>query len=369
MVDTLLERHVAESLARALRSRGHVVHETGQVRVGYELPRTDWQRVKMRKITRELIARKPDVVIAIRSSVFLPEHLQQMREAGITTVVWFADDPLMYKIHTAEVAPHYDITLHTATAPALRMYERELGVRGFGFPFWTDDVAFPRRYDPTKCDLDLVFIGNTHNEYKRWRYRWIADLPLTTAIYGAVHEDPAGIHAGQARDDESLGIASARGRLGLNISQRFSDHAGDDFDYPGLADFGEFSLPSRIIQLAATGVPPVSFVSSRRAAADTKRLFPPAFTVRSADELVALVKRVGNDFDALRAASERAHQWYRKHYTAEARVRFLELLLSNPEAWKSLSATDRAVAFLEKWGAPPKRRLLPRAIFSRFRSP
>lgn len=358
---------MAESLARAFRRRGHQVYATGKVWKGTELPRTDKQRQKMDGVVDKIIAKRPDVVFAVRSSAFLPEQVQRMRESGITTVVWFADDPLLYRVHSAEVAPHYDLCLHTATEPALRMYEEELGVRGFGFPFWTDDVAFPRRFEPERCDLDLVFIGNTHIAHKRWRYHWIADLPLSTAIYGHVHQDPSGIHAGLAPDDEALGIASARGRLGLNISQRFADHAGNDFDYPRLAEFGEFSLPSRIMQLAAIGVPPVSYVGDDRAAADTKRLFPPAEVVRSADELVALAKQLRDDEGALREMSDQAHAWYARHYTADSRVRFLEALLNKPSAWSSSTAAERAEAFLEFPTQRQRARKAVRAIRRRLK--
>lgn len=352
-----------------MRARGHEVHATGKVWKGYELPRGDDDRAKMDRVVDRIVDWRADVVFVVRSAALLPEQVDRLRASGIFTAVWFADDPLLYRVHSAEVAPHYDVCLHTATEPTLRMYEEGVGVRGLAFPFWTDDKAFPRQFAPERCDLDVVFIGNTHNAHKQWRYDWIADLPLSRAIYGRVAADPAGIHAGVAKDDAALAAATARGRLGLNISQRFADHRGNTFDYPGLAELGEFSLPSRIMQLAAVGVPPVSFVGSQRAAADTKHLFPPAHVVTSADELVTLAERYRDDHRALAESSDEAHAWYQRHYTAAARVRFLEALVADPSRWRNLSAADRAGAFLDFPARPARTSRLLRAVRGRIVQP
>jgi hypothetical protein len=260
-------------------------------------------------------------------------------------MAWFADDPVLYAAHTARVAPHYDLTLHTATAPTLELYESSLGVRGIAFPFWTDQKAFPQAYDPHRSDLDLVFIGNTHTRVKRWRYDVIADLPLTRAVYGDIAADPAGIHAGVATDDAALARAALRGRMGLNISQRFCDYAGTRFDFPGLAELGEYSLPSRIVQLAALGVPTISLVGSDQAAETTEALFPPVISVRNSDQLVARVRELRDDWDTLTAKSWDMHDWYARHYTAMARARLLERLVLAPAELTALPADQRASCF------------------------
>jgi hypothetical protein len=294
-----------------------------------------------------VIAVRPDVVIVIRSAALRPEQVDRLREHKIFTVAWFSDDPVLYSAHTARVATHYDLTLHTATAATLDLYESNLGVRGLAFPFWTDETAFPRSYDPRRCDLDLVFIGNTQTRVKRWRYDWIADLPLSRAIYGEVAHDPAGIHAGVAVDDRALARACVRGRWGLNISQRFVDYAGTRFDFPGFEDLGEYSLPSRVVQLAALGVPTVSLVVNERAAQSMAQLFPPVVTVRGREELIALVAGMRDDIEGLSARSDDTHAWYARHYTASARARFLEHVLAAPRKWTKLPAARRATAFLD----------------------
>jgi hypothetical protein len=347
LVDTLNERHVAYSLARALAARGHDARTTGPIWHGWRLPNAPDERARLAAVVDGIVDQRPDVVLAIRSAALRPEQVDRLRKSGIFTIAWFADDPVLYKAQTARVARHYDLTLHTATAPVLTMYESELGVRGVTFPFWADVVEFPRSYDPLACDLDLVFIGNTQTRVKLWRYDWIAGLPVSRAIYGEVADDPAGIHAGVADDVSELVRACLRGRLGLNISQRFTDYAGTRFDFPGLAEFGEFLLPSRIVQLAAVGVPVVSLAGSEEAAKSIGRLFPPVLTVRSQDELVALTHLVRDDRHRLLELSELMHRWYARYYTADARARFLEHLISNPERWTKLTAIERADAFLK----------------------
>jgi hypothetical protein len=310
------------------------------------LPAGADDRTKVASVVDHVIDSRPDVAVVMRTSALRPEQVDRLTSRGIFSVAWFSDDPVLYKVQTSHVAPHYDLTLHTAGAPVLELYERELGVRGLTFPYWTDDVAMPRSYDPRLCDLDIVFIGNTQSRVKRWRYDWIASLPMSLAIYGMVAEDPAGVHAGVARNDAELVRACARGRLGLNISQRFSDYEGTRFAFPGLSDLGEFLIPSRIVQLAAVGVPVVSFVGSSAAADAVSKMFPPAMCVMSRDELVWLSADVGNDQHALLELSDRVHKWYTDFYSAGARARFLEVLVREPHRWTSLRATERSEAFL-----------------------
>lgn len=365
LVDTLNERHVTTSLARALSARGHDVLMTGPVWHGWRLPNEAEDRARLAVVVDGVIDMRPDVVLAIRSAALRPEQVDRLRANKIFTVAWFSDDPVLYKIHTARVAPHYDVTLHTATAPTLEMYEFSLGVRGLAFPFWTDETAFPRSYDARRCDLDLVFIGNTQTRVKRWRYDWIADLPMSRAIYGEVADDPAGIHAGVAPDDRSLARACVRGRWGLNISQRFVDYAGTRFDFPGFADLGEYSMPSRIVQLAALGVPTVSLVGSEQAAQSMARLFPPVVSVRAAAELTALVTGTCEDLEALHTSSADMHTWFSHHYTASARARFLEQVIAAPRKWTKLTAARRATAFLD---VPDGRRAVDKLVFHGIRT-
>lgn len=343
IIDTLLERHLEESLTRALRRRGHCVRATGPVWHGWRLPSDPTDTSRIRDLVTGVIRDAPDAVLVMRPSALRPEEVARLAAAGIRTACWFADDPVFFKVQSVEVAPAYEITLHTSTVPVLEMYEHELGVLGWGFPFWADERDFPRVYRPESCDLDLTFIGNTHTRVKRWRYDRIAELNVRARIFGEVAEDPAGIHAGKAESPSDLAKAAARGRVGLNLSQRFKDYAGTRFDYPRMAEFGEFSLPSRVVQLAAIGVPVVSLVATSSGERDLVDLFPEATAVRSSGEVESFVR--GHDIDQLRDLSNAVHARYRADFTADRRAEFLEALLTADRSSAFAPVRTRAVAF------------------------
>lgn len=321
--------------------------QTGTVWHGWRVPTADEDRRRLEQVVDGVIAARADVALVMRPAALRGDQLRRLCAAGVRTVAWFADDPVFFAVQSTKLAPLYDLTLHTAMGPVLARYEHELGVRGVGFPFWAGPQHFPRLYDPARCDVDVVFIGNVHNEVKAWRYDWLAGLPVSKVMYGQAKDDPAGIVAGVAQDDEALARACARGRFGLNISQRFADYAGSRFDFPGLAELGEFPLPSRVVQLAAVGVPVLALVGSDRAAEDLELLVPPAVVVRDEAEATSAVQRYAADPDALAELSARTHAWYLSHYTAAARARFLHELLTRPEQVTALDADARAVAFLD----------------------
>lgn len=351
LFDKILEEHVPDSLLRALSARGHTAWSTGWVWKGWKFPTSGPDRERLALVVDQVIAARPDVVVVMRPAALRREQLDRLKKSGITMVAWYSDDPVFFNVQGRRTAALYDITLHTATAPVLEHYESELGVRGLAFPYWTDAQAFPRRYDPARCDVDVVFIGNTHSKtktfssVKAWRYDWIAGLPLSRAIYGHVADDYANIHAGEAKGDAQLGEACARGRFGLNISQRFSDYADSEMDYPELAGFGEFSLPSRIVQLGAVGTPVISLVHGEQAEQDLATLFPSVITARGRQQVVEAVLALRDDPAQLAVLSDRVHRDYSTQHTALARARFLEVLVAEPDRWKVLPADERATAF------------------------
>lgn len=344
IVDTLLEDHLTHSLATALRELGHEVRCTGPVWHGWRLPREGPERERVDEVVTEVLAARPDVVLAMRTATLDEGHLRRLRRHGVFTVGWFSDDPVLFAKQSRRIAPHYDRTVHAAMGPVLELYERELGVRGLGMQFWASDADFPRCYDPAACDIDLVFIGNTHTGVKRWRYDWIAALPVTRAVYGKTSEDPAGIVAGLIEDPVELARCSARGRFGLNISQRFADYEGTIFDFPGLAELGEFPLPSRVVQLASAGVPVLALVASSRAAADLAVLFPPVVVIEDAEQVADVI--ASHDEAALAELSGTTRAWCEQHYRPAARARFLHAVLHRPGRYRRMDADARATAFL-----------------------
>ncbi len=346
-IDTILESHVPDSLIAGLRRLGHTVKTTGKIWHGAEFPNTDEDRKKLARVVTDVIAWKPDAVFVMRACALMPRQLKRLREAGITTAVWFSDDPVFFEKQGIPVASHYDVTFHTATKRILEKYESELDVRGIGLQFWTSQDHFPRQYDPARCDLDVLFIGNAHTPVRYWRYDWLAGLPVKRAMYGLVREDTEGIVAGVLDNDAELARACVRGRFGLSVGQRFEDYKGTGFDFPGLADLGEFPLPSRIVQFASVGTPIIELVKYSEAKSDLQRLFPPVKCVTADDEIAAAVQQVHDDAAALQALSDETYQWFEAHYSADARATFVQAVLANPSKYRKMSAEQRAFAFLD----------------------
>src|SRR5690554_6752099 len=332
-IDTILESHVPDSLIESLRELGHTVETTGRIWHGSEFPKTSEDRARLRSVVDDVIRWRPDAVFVMRACALLPREVDRLRRRGITTVVWYSDDPVFFRKQGEPLAGHYDITLHTATERILAKYEEELGERGLGMQFWTSQSAFPRLYDAARCDFDVLFIGNTHTPVRQWRYDWIAGLPLERAMYGLTNGDPAGIVEGVLDDDAELARACARGRFGLSVGQRFEDYEGTPFDFPGLAALGEFPLPSRIVQFASVGTPVVHMVKYDEAGRDLARLFPPVKIARSDDELVRIVKDHKDSSRSLARLSDETFDWYRSHYSGDARASFVHELLTSPDRY------------------------------------
>lgn len=344
LVDTLLETHLVESLGRALSEAGNDVRSTGRLWQGWRAPAEAEDVTRLAVAVDEMVAWRPDVVVAIRPSALSEASIDRLRAAGALLVAWFSDDPVLFKVQSRALAPLYDLTLHTADPATLELYEEQVGVRGWNFPFWSDEVATPPRYGSVERRTQLVFIGNTHTRVKRWRYDWIAALPISVEILGRVAHDDAGIHRGFVEDPAELAAAAAGSDWALNISQRFSDYRGTELDFPELAALGEFSLPSRVVQTAAAGIPTVSYVASPAAAAWSGEIFPPVRTVAGPADLVTLVESTSPG--ELESISVATLDWFRQHYHARRRAAFLLWLLSARAARRSWSSHARATAFL-----------------------
>jgi hypothetical protein len=274
-----------------------------------------------------VIEARPDVLLNFRAASLPPPLVDRIKGQGIYAVAWFADDPVLYKVSTAEVVDKYDLVLHAGDERVLEMYERTKQRRGVTFPFWVDDVAFAYGYDPGVADLDLIFIGNMNVPAKRWRYDWLAAYPRSIAVFGKVPQDPAGIHAGQLDKSVDLATAIRRARLGLNISQQFRDYSGTRFDFPGLADLGEYIMPSRVLQFAAVGVPIITLQLDP--GHDWNTLFPEVIKIKDQSELASVVAGLSPDHGQLRALSHATNVRFRRHYSAQSRARFLEELLTS----------------------------------------
>jgi hypothetical protein len=314
-------RHAVDALITALERAGQeVVEVPAPSRTLFYGPDPEIEADARRRIEAELPA---DVLLSFRAEKLTPSLLQDLRQRGVTTMVWLMDDPLLFRVSYRHVAAAYDLTLHCARADVLAFYERRLGVRGYSFPFWADEEHFPPGYDPDSADIEVGFLGNCHRKRRANRYELLASLPWKTRFFGKLPPDTpdhAGIHAGNLSVEE-IPAGLRRFRLGISMAQTFVG-VKDRFSFRALPQFGEYFFPSRLVLYAAVGIPSVSLTMPGHPPP-----FPSVRTATDRDSLVAVIGELIDDRDALLEASAGAREQFRQCLTADTRVAMLLSLL------------------------------------------
>jgi polysaccharide pyruvyl transferase CsaB len=340
LFETLIESHIRSSLGRSLRALGHTVVEPEPVWRGLKFPELDEDVARVDAALDEALAQAPDVLLNFRPSALLSRMVRKIRSGGTLAVVWLSDDPVLYGANYRFVVDDYDIVLNCGAAQILEFYEKHHGIRGVNFPFWTDQISFPKRSADEKPEFDVIFNGNCFGGVRSGRYDLIASLPGSKRIYGQVDADPQGIAAGYLRDTTQLAQAIAKARLGLNIPQFFSHYAGDPLDFPGLARLGSFQFPSRVIQYAAVGLPIIGFGLRR-----PPEEFPEMQMAHDVKALRELVRASLSDQEKLDELGEQTHRRFLRAFNSDARADFLVYLLENQGRWRALDAYARARLF------------------------
>ncbi|MEF3307228.1 CgeB family protein [Paenibacillus sp. GYB003] len=103
---------------------------------------------------------RPDLVLSLNSvECFGLGQVDALREMGIRTAAWFADDPYFIDV-TKNIAPHYDyvFTLDEACVPVYR----ERGCpRVFHIPLGANTAIYaPKRVEAGAAGPDICFIGS-----------------------------------------------------------------------------------------------------------------------------------------------------------------------------------------------------------------
>jgi polysaccharide pyruvyl transferase WcaK-like protein len=346
LFDDILERHVRRSLHRALMELGHDVVATPPIYHGHDAPREPDDVAKVRGAIDEVLAQPPDALINFRAANLTPDMLFDLRRAGILTLVWLHDDPVLYKICYGAVVDHYDIVLNCGNEPVLDFYQKKHGIAGVNFPFWTDNNEFPRTHDPhVAADYDLVFLGHFKGQVRSARYDILAGLPAAVRAFGRMDSDPAGIGGGVLEQEAEIAEALGKGRIGFNIPQIFADYAGHRYAFEGLARLGSFEFPSRVVQYAAVGLPVLTY--GRFRPPDT---FPEMLTAANVPALHDLVRRTLAEPEALAERAEATANRFNASFSALARAKFLERIIAAPETVLEASLEDRARMFAEPSG-------------------
>jgi polysaccharide pyruvyl transferase CsaB len=354
LFDEIQEKHTVRSLERALSARGHEVTTTGPVWNSHFLPKTNDEMAPIRKRVREICKLGPDVLFNFRPSSLLPDMVNELKTAGVHTVAWLADDPVLYHVCYRHVVEAYDTVLHCGGENILSFYQKRHGTTGFDFPFWTDDSEFRYTYNPTRAEFDLVFLGNCDGKVRAKRYELLSSLPFKVRVYGKVKNDPYHLRAGYLETTKQISDVLGRACCAISIPQNFGDYKGAEYDFPELADLGHFELPSRVIQYAAIGLPIISLQGE-----GPPRIFPELITCSNREELIGRLEALLKDEAQLRSLSAGVHARFRRSFSAEARAAFLENIIESPQNYMNLGIPERAVCFAGVLGEQPQR-----AVFS-----
>jgi spore maturation protein CgeB len=115
--------------------------------------------VDMLRLAAEL---GPDLVLVMNGLHVFPadhtDHVDQVRQMGIRTAIWFADDPY-FTDHTVTLAPHYDyVFTHELSCVALY---REIGCGQVHYlPLAVNTAVFKPMHVSPEYRSDICFIGN-----------------------------------------------------------------------------------------------------------------------------------------------------------------------------------------------------------------
>ena len=349
LFDTILETHVVDSLERALVALGHEVQVTGKVWQGFHPPTAPDKVAKINRVIERIIDWQPDAVVAMRSSTLTAPMIERLQSFGIVTACWFSDDPVLFNT-TGKVAPLYDFTLHTGDSRTLALYKQHRATHGVTFPFWCDEIDFPPSYAPEHAAHDVVFLGHMHNFVKQWRFDWLQEAVASGVDVIAYGKTPDGASAPFARGElaaDEVAAALPEFRFGLSFSQQFADYAGTEFDYPGLAELGEFPIPSRVVQFACIGLPTITMRMPDDLGPLWEGMFPELLEVRSPGELADLVAGLRHDPAELQRLSTALRARWQRDFSAATRAALLVDLLANPSAISKLSVAERSRLFID----------------------
>lgn len=340
LYDGILEQHVADSLERALLSRGHDVYSTGKITGGFQFKTGQSQLRDLEIEISDVIAFAPDWVFVFRPAALPYVLLDRLQRRGIRVAAWFSDDPVLFDLSYAPLLERYDLVLHCADERVLRFYEEQFGYpTGVNVPFWTDHEAFPRVWGYREPSSDVMFLGNVDDEIRRHRYFDLASLGADVTIYGRVGDDPHGLGGGYLDSDADVVDAGSRTRMAINIPQFFENHRGLRTWFPELGSLGFFEYPSRVVQYMAMGIPVATVVPGRPDFAAVPEMLVYADFEEASGGIRAAVEEAD-----LTEISNRTAARFDRHFTAVSRVLMLEHLFESAD-WKTLDARERSLYF------------------------
>lgn len=340
LFDRINETHVCTSLEEALRHRGHSVLSTGPIWHGHRFAITGHDIEYTDAALDAVLAEGCDWLLNFRASALTPAQVRRIRSTGVASAVWLPDDPVLYATTYRHVVDGYDHVLNCGPASVLQFYDGRGHRQGVNFPFWLDPYKWHADWSIARADKDLVFLGNALGKVREGRYAAMAPAKRRIAVYGKCVEDPHEIHRGELFGVEAMRAVLPGYAAGLNIPQRFADYAGTSYDFSGLADLGEFFLPSRVTQYAALGLPVISL-----GAEAVNPHFPHALRAGDIAAALRVVDRLRSDPALSAEVSADARKDVLQSFSAAARAHLLEALFSGELDPRTMGLHEREYAY------------------------
>lgn len=340
LFDRINETHVCVSLENALRHRGHSVLLTGPIWHGHRFPVAGHDIEYIDAALDAVLAGGCDWLLNFRASALTSAQIRRIRGAGVASAVWLPDDPVLYATTYRHVVDDYDLVLNCAPASVLQFYDDRGHRQGVNFPFWLDPYKWHADWSIERADKDLVFLGNALGKVREGRYATMAPAKGRLAIYGKCVEDPHGIHRGELFGVEAIRSVLPGYAAGLNIPQRFADYAGTSYDFSGLANLGQFYLPSRVTQYAALGMPVISLGVEAK-----NPHFPHALLATDIAAALRVVDRLRANPALAAEVSADARKDVLQNFSAAARAHLLEALFSGELDPRKMCVHEREYAY------------------------
>lgn len=343
--DSILERHLGESLKRALEFLGHEVVFTDLILHGHSMINSQKDIDFMWKEIEKVCKDGGDLFISFRPMNLLPEMVDYI-SSKMLTAIWLSDDPVLYKTCYSLVVNSYDIVLHCGYSDVMQFYEDKGHPKGFNFPFWTDQISFPNIYQPSLAEYDVVFLGNMNGQVRRKRYMELAALPFEKKVFGLLDSDPLGIHGGFIREGYlhtyKVSKVLSKAKIGVSIPQFFKEYEGLDYDFNELSGLGYFQFPSRVIQYASSGLP-IAAVGDYR----MKEVYPEIFVAKDIKGLQDYIKKICDSYDYAVSESRSIYSRFQKSFSAVSRAMFLLDIMKNLKNLQNLTVDERAKIFMD----------------------
>nr|WP_315481648.1 hypothetical protein [uncultured Undibacterium sp.] len=341
LFDQILETHVCTALERSLVKIGHQVIASGKVWAGHRFPTEPVDIARIDLALEQVIAARPDVLFNFRASTLLPQQIARLRSAGIRTMVWQPDDPVLYDICYSRIMDHYDDVFLCASRRVIDFYRYRGHKSAINMPFWVDTDRYTCVPHQKKLG-DVVFLGNGVGKVRQARYATLCDLTENITLYGQYDNDPAGKVRAYLSEDEIIHTIGQY-RLSINLPQSFDSYAQTGYDFAGLGLLGQFFLPSRVVQYAALGLPTLTIQASNY----DPMHYPPGLHARNFAQAKSLIATTLASPERLELLSKAARQYAVRHLDADSRAALLDAVCRGTIRAQDLS--DYEQNYIYKW--------------------